>query len=301
MADSSDEQPSTRQAFLLTWNPNNWEWTDLPQSVYATGEGQLVDERWSTGSRTSGIQPGDLVFLLRQGEEPRGIIGSGEAVDFYGEGAISGEIIYTDQHWDGTDRTANYVNVLWNRLVDPEDGLRLEELQAEFPDQHWTPFSSGTEIKPELVAALQDKWSDHVRSAIEPRGQGFVAAAVRRKAIEDAAQDWLMQHYRDDGWTVTDTRYSGPYDAVARRGDETLYLEAKGTQGDGTSVFLTRGEVEHARRNRGSCIIGIWSGMQFTDDETIDQDVGETLIMPFDPDSGTLSALQYRWELGDID
>lgn len=261
-----------------------------------------MGEPWSTGNRTGGIHPGDRVFLLRQGRRGRGIVGSGEAVDFSGNAGPGDEIIRSGAHWDGSGATTNYVDVLWDRLVAPDDLLPSEELKVDFPEQNWAPMGSGNKIKPALVDALQEKWSNHVGVNREPLGgQAHTDNAAQRKAIEDAAQNWLMQHYRDEGWTVLDTRYAGPYDAMATKSGETLYLEAKGTQSAGDSVFLTRGEVEHARRHRGDCVIGIWSGMRFADGGEIDQDAGETLLMPFDPDTGTLTALQYRWELATDD
>lgn len=300
--EESSESVAGHRAFLLTWNPDSSDWADYRDCVLTTREGHMVDGRWSTGSRRTGIRRGDRVFLLRQGTRGRGLIGSGEAVDFADPSEVHDEIIYTDAHWDNTGAMANYVDVLWDRLVEPDNMLRTDQLQDEFPVQNWTPMASGTEIQPEVVVDLQARWSEHVGHTRPPgEGQGRLVDAARRKAIEDAAQDWLMEHYRDEGWVVRDTRYDGPYDAVATKGRQTLYLEAKGTQSNGDAVLLTRGEVEHARRHRGSCVIGIWSGMRFAGDGIVDQEAGEVLIMPFDPDAGTLTALQYRWDLGDSD
>jgi len=290
----------TSRAFLLTWNPEKSDWADFGQCVLATDEGKPVGETWSTGNRTSGIRSGDLIFLLRQGPQGRGIIGSGHAINFDGNAGPDDEIIHTDVHWDGTATTANYVDVLWDRLLPPDGLLPLDELKEKFPDQNWTPLASGTEIQPGLIERLESVWSNHVGdSFVTAPGQGYLVNSAQRKAIEDAAQDWLMQHYRDDGWKVKDTRYSGPYDAIATKDGDTVYLEAKGTQSSGDAVFLTHGEVEHARRHPGDCVIGIWSGIRFTDDGEIDQGAGETLIMPFEPYvDGTLTPLQYRWQHG---
>lgn len=288
---------SGQRAFLLTWNPDNWNWDDFGQSVLATEGDGVIGERWSTGVRTSGIRIGDMVFLLRQGKKGRGIVGSGRATDLTGDSAPDENIIYTDSHWDGSAATANYVDVIWDRLMESEDRLPIEELEKDFPEQHWAPNGSGTQIRPEIVDALEARWSSHVAGArVRVGGQGHVSNSERRKAIENAAQDWLMQHYRDEGWEVRDTRYAGPYDAVATRNGHTLYLEAKGTQSSGEAVLVTRGEVEHARANQGDCVIGIWSGMRFADDGEVNPQSGDTTIMPFEPDTGILSALQYRWE-----
>ncbi len=65
--------------YLLTWNPSKWPWPELDdciQEIKATGH---YLERWSCG-RNRKIVEGDRLFLLRQGLEPRGIVGSGWAV-----------------------------------------------------------------------------------------------------------------------------------------------------------------------------------------------------------------------------
>lgn len=55
--------------YLLTSNPSKWdvEAATLARWIEQTREGESVPDRWSTGSRTSGIEPGDRAFLLRQG------------------------------------------------------------------------------------------------------------------------------------------------------------------------------------------------------------------------------------------
>lgn len=284
-------------AFLLTWNPDKWEWTELGEHVADIAAGRPPVEPWSTGSKARGIREGDRVYLLRQGTKGRGLVGSGEAIRGV-DAPASGELIFQAPHWDGGGGLANYVTVRWDCLLDPADRLPTGDLQSLLPEQNWTPFSSGTQVRPEVAAQLESIWSAHIDEAEKERGgQRRLGDARRRKAIEDAAQDWLMNHYRADGWDVRDTRYAGPYDAIATRGEAVLFLEAKGTQGTAGAVFLTRGEVDHARRNAGRCIIGIWSGMRFTDEGEIDQFAGEELILPFEPDDEDLSALQYRWQV----
>ncbi|MEV7132134.1 DUF3883 domain-containing protein [Arthrobacter sp. NPDC093128] len=129
------------------------------------------------------------------------------------------------------------------------------------------------------------------------RGQGLQMDAEVRRAIEDAAQDRLMRHYRDDGWTVTDTRHNRPYDAVAERGGERIYLEAKGTQSRGDSVIVTRNEVDHARQHPGLCMMGVWSGMRLRPDGIVDPGAGTFRILPFDPDTKDLRPRDFDWTL----
>jgi len=128
------------------------------------------------------------------------------------------------------------------------------------------------------------------------RGQGRQLDARLRKIIEDAAQDRLMQQFRDDGWVVTDTRHNRPYDAEAVKDGKTIYLEAKGTQSRGESVIVTRNEVEHARSHPDECLLGVWSGIRIDDDE-VDPESGEFRLLDFDPDAGELKPRDYDWWL----
>jgi len=57
-------------AYLLTWNPNNFPWTDS-KVVDEMAGGAIPPLRWSCGN-TRTIDIGSRVFILRQGVEPRG-------------------------------------------------------------------------------------------------------------------------------------------------------------------------------------------------------------------------------------
>lgn len=91
---SVDKNTST---FLFTWNPLKWNWTDLQKSIdYLENVGYVV-RRWSCGN-SKNIKKGDRIFLVRLGEKPRGIMGSGYAKSSY----------YIAPHWDRTEgKTAN--------------------------------------------------------------------------------------------------------------------------------------------------------------------------------------------------
>lgn len=129
-------------------------------------------------------------------------------------------------------------------------------------------------------------------------GQGLQMDAAARRAIENAAQDRLMRYYRERGWTVTDTRLNRPYDAVAVRGTEVIYLEAKGTQSAGQSVILTRNEVDHARKHPGQCRIGVWSGMRLIDG-VVDFEAGSFRVVDLAPEDRDLRPRDFDWTLPD--
>lgn len=127
--------------------------------------------------------------------------------------------------------------------------------------------------------------------------QGWQSDPVRRKQVEDAAQDRLMEHYRDHGWTVTDTRFGNPYDAVARRAGEVVFLEAKGTETAGAGVLVSIGEVKHAREHPGQCVMGVLSGIRFGPDGQVDPESGTFRMLPFNPADDALVVTGYQWRL----
>jgi 5-methylcytosine-specific restriction protein A len=124
----------------------------------------FVDSRWSCGI-TKRIEPGDRLFLLRQGREPRGIMASG----------ISKSHPYLDDHWDD-DRSdqALYVKARFEALLDPEkDGvLPLSSLKdGPLGLVNWRTQASGISIAPTAAVELERRWS----TFLEKRGQSPMA------------------------------------------------------------------------------------------------------------------------------
>lgn len=86
-----------------------------------------------------------------------------------------------------------------------------------------------------------------------PRGQGFLADAKRRKAIEDRAVQVAMDRYRQEYGAdveIRDTGASHPYDLELCPDGLTIRVEVKGTTGLGDTVILTRGEVDNANNQK---------------------------------------------------
>ncbi|HSY69229.1 MAG TPA: DUF3883 domain-containing protein [Edaphobacter sp.] len=278
---------------ILTWNPQKYRWNENEYLDFvertAQREGVIMD--WSTGGRIGGVSSGDRVFMLRQGTQGRGIVASGTVVSE----------IYQDLDWDGSGGLASYVDVLLERLVAVEDALPTDLLKRQLSETNWDRLQmSGTFIRGKQVGELEELWSNHLASIAQNDtgpsfGQAMLMDAARRKKIENAAQNLLMEYYRDEGWTVTDTRYGNPFDAVAQKGADLLYLEAKGTRSDGRKVSVTRSEVDYARANSGLCMMGIWAGIEFDSNDEVDPLSGWFNIIPFDPNDDDLIPLSYEW------
>src|SRR4051794_9517051 len=95
-------------AYLLTWNPANWDWKTIQDDVIAVRAGRVSPnpgaQRWGTGVNGS-IKKGARLFLLKQGALPRGIVGSAWATSD----------VFEDAHFDPARATAGdtarYVNL----------------------------------------------------------------------------------------------------------------------------------------------------------------------------------------------
>lgn len=146
--------------FLLTWNSNSSKskWESLADDVEAVRNGESRDEgrRWSVGVRKSGIAPGDRFFMLRQGPEPRGIMASGR---------IESDV-YEDSHWDDPARTANYVDITFDALIDPAEEpdrlVPMRELLQRFGERFKRVQSSGQIIPDDVADELEQMWTERV-------------------------------------------------------------------------------------------------------------------------------------------
>ena len=151
--------------YLLTWSPKKWRWADLSRRIgEIRKKGSCVTD-WSCGNNKS-IARGDRLFLLRQGEEPRGIVGAGRAESDS----------FEELHWRKekalTGRTTMYVTVRWETLLNPESEsiLPREWLnEGALSGVNWNTQISGITIRPGAAQALEERWSDFLAE----RGRGF--------------------------------------------------------------------------------------------------------------------------------
>lgn len=148
-----------RKVWLLTWNPDNYQWGTLEADRAATHAGQGVTARWTCSN--SAAKPGDLAYLTRTGREPRGLIAVGNVV----------REPYEDVHWDPAEAAngakRRYIDVEFTRIQDPTKGdayVPSEQLRSLSSEQQWTPQGSGIEIKADAAAALAKVWKETVES-----------------------------------------------------------------------------------------------------------------------------------------
>jgi 5-methylcytosine-specific restriction protein A len=158
---------------LLVWNPKRWHWWDELSDEFEK-RGKKWVGNWSSGT-TKSIRPGDRVFLIRLGKEPRGIMGSGVATS----------ATYIGRHWDKElarqGRKASYVDIALDVLRNPgrEVILTIETLRAANLGRfNWSPRASGVEIPAQVAARLEDLWRRFLRKPVR------VLVTVEPEAVE---------------------------------------------------------------------------------------------------------------------
>lgn len=156
--------------YLLNWNPRKWAWPEYPQEAASVGRGERVRRRWSTGVRKH-VPVGSRVFLLRQGEEPRGIIASGLAV---GETQL---LPHFDEDRAQSGDTVPTTEIEFDALVDVDESAPLGVADLESPplnEFNWHIVGGGVEIPLPIASHLERAWAEHLQRPTEGR---FVVGA----------------------------------------------------------------------------------------------------------------------------
>lgn len=135
-----------KKAYLLTWNPKNWNWSDYKEKVKVIKEGKTFIESWTSSSKQPKV--GDQVFLLKN---TVGIIGHGQVE----------RASYDAPHYNAEKAqkglTTNHIDVKFDWLMDEFENnyISLDLLEIVFPKQTWRPQASGIEIKGEYINNLE--------------------------------------------------------------------------------------------------------------------------------------------------
>lgn len=144
--------------YLMTWNPDNWKWTELANDAAHTIKGVAVTEPWSCGN-TKRIKKGDRLFLLKQGKEPKGIIASGRSTSE----------VYADKHWDeakaAQGKEALYVGADWDTILDCQKEQLLQTSVVDDgkpPQVNWNTMSSGISVSVPVADRMEELWQAHI-------------------------------------------------------------------------------------------------------------------------------------------
>ena len=159
--------------YLFTWNPK------VDQGMYDDYqnwiEGRLPSVGWSSGTNKS-IPSGARFFLMRQGVDPKGIIGAGYTVSGWRTGESSFE----------PRRLMNVNDIAFEVLTDPDNPIVPLEKLLEIEDKKaglWLSASGGIRIPEDAAQALELAWAEAVARA------GLTTAEINPDDIEDAPGD----------------------------------------------------------------------------------------------------------------
>ncbi len=128
-------------------------------------------------------------------------------------------------------------------------------------------------------------------------GQGYGLTAAERKAVElramTLAEEWLSK----EGYALKDTSKNKPYDFSARKGEDELFVEVKGTTSENAyAIAMTHGEVALHRNNKGQTALIIVTGIRLHKDGKNPKAFGGALeaLVGWDIDDWSLDPTAFR-------
>ncbi len=129
------------------------------------------------------------------------------------------------------------------------------------------------------------------------KSQGFGLTAKERKAVElqamAMAEDWLREH----GYKPKDTSDKKPYDFEAKKGEDVIFVEVKGTTSDAAeAIAMTHGEVAFHRGKKGQTALIIVTNIRLEKDGTSPKASGGILepLIGWNIDDWSLQPTAYR-------
>lgn len=135
----------------------------------------------------------------------------------------------------------------------------------------------GRELSPADQAELEIMSVTRPTSKIV-RSQGFGLTPAERKAVELRAMALAEQWLSDHGYEAKDTSANRPYDFEAKRGEETLFVEVKGTTSDAAdAIAMTHGEVNLHREKKGQTALMVVTGIRLQKEASNPAATGGTL------------------------
>ncbi len=183
-------------AYLYTWNPSLWHWSDQQDAIYRVNNGEQYDMYWSCGN-TRKIEIGDVFFLIRLGLEPKGIIGCGYVTSDP----------YPLPHWDEekakTGKEALRTDLLFKALSE-EPIVSLEFLQQRYQEYKWTPQAGGISLPQNIAEELFSLIQGNEKVSFPPVSKHDIDVYVEGKSKvityktydrSPAARQACIEHY----------------------------------------------------------------------------------------------------------
>ncbi len=145
-----------------------------------------------------------------------------------------------------------------------------------------------------LTAPETENKTESAAIVAQERGAGFQSDSEIRREIELYAMRVARKKLKAKGYLdFKNTSLQKPYDYTCKRQSRGYFVEVKGTQTGGQKLILTRGEVEHVRKNSDLCILVLVQHV----DVTIRKSRGKRRITV----TGGSVTLKEGWRLRDED
>ncbi|WP_239015554.1 protein NO VEIN domain-containing protein [Archangium violaceum] len=184
-----------------------------------------------------------------------------------------------------------------NWLHARREAQTLQDTQREAPEM-WASWLRGSNPSLSLPLNAEPLASPAAADTSRPSGQGFSSNTQMRKAVELYAMKRAREYFHEQGFSsIEDVSSRMPFDLHAKDETREVFIEVKGTQSAGSSVFLTRNEVEFARNNKSRMVLFVLHSIQMSEDQGEPLGGVQTVFWPWDVDGGTLAPIQYVYGL----
>jgi hypothetical protein len=144
---------------------------------------------------------------------------------------------------------------------------------------------------------IEEEVVDAIAAVLRRRGgQGFLPDAEARRVVEELAMAAAAAHFRERYTTVEDHHVGNPYDLYAtKKGKKDLYIEVKGTTGEGWQILVTPGEVEWAKEHRTALFILAGVELEKVDGKWRASGGSAIVRNPWKPTDDELQVTGYIW------
>ena len=206
--------------YLLTWNPEKWQWNHIQKSIAQVETEGFCFEPWSVGV-TKKICTGDRIFLMKLGEKPRGISASGWVTSD----------TYEDKHWGDNSKTALYVDVHFDKIIDPsqESIFSIELLQDKvYSGVNWTPQASGMIIPDDIAENLEKDWAKFINHPIPVRQNEYADEVNETEIVKTDELEELLDEFLNR-WQIEDVEKMTLQEYVSVKNKDTFcqWIETK--------------------------------------------------------------------------
>lgn len=206
--------------YLLTWNPKKWQWNHIQKSIAQVETEGFCFETWSVGV-TKKICTGDRIFLMKLGEKPRGVSASGWVTSD----------TYEDKHWGDNSKTALYVDVHFDKIIDPsqESIFSIELLQDKvYSGVNWTPQASGMIIPDDIAENLEKDWAKFINHPIPVRQNEYADEVNETEIVKTDELEELLDEFLNR-WQIEDVEKMTLQEYVSVKNKDTFcqWIETK--------------------------------------------------------------------------